>query len=151
MSSYQGGGRHSLRLAGYNYGTSGAYYVTFCTHLRQPLLLYPQLRPIIEKEWQALSQRFPAVTLDVFAIMPDHMHCLLWIDAAVKRAPTLFTIMKTYKGVTAHAWTKLLEATNLDAGRKLWQRYYYDEIIRDERHLQAVRQYILDNPAKANA
>ena len=150
MSFYQGEGRHSLRLAGYNYGTSGAYYVTFCTHQRLPLLIHPQLYPIVEKEWLALPQRFPAVTLDVFVIMPDHMHCLLWIDASVKRAPTLFTIMKTYKGRTAHKWIKHCDATQLAESRKIWQKYYYDEIIRNECHLEAVRQYILDNPKKAN-
>jgi putative transposase len=151
VSLYQGKPRQSLRLTGYNYGASGAYYVTCCTHQRQPLLVHPQLHVIVEKEWLALPQRFPAVTLDIFVIMPDHMHGLLWIDAEVKRAPTLFTIMKSYKSITAVAWTKHLRATGQEESGKIWQRSYHDEIIRNERHLAAVRQYILDNPSKEKA
>ena len=151
MSSYQGKERQSLRLAGYNYGTSGAYYVTFCTDQRQPLLIQPRLHAIVKQEWLALPQRFPAVTLDAFVIMPDHMHCLLWIDAKKKRAPTLFTIMKTYKSRTTILWIKHLETAREEQSGKIWQRSYHDEIIRNERHLAAVRQYILDNPKKENA
>ncbi len=148
MPFYQGKERQSLRLSGHDYGASGAYYVTFCTYRRQPLLVQPQLRTIVENEWLALPQRFPAVSLDTFVIMPDHMHCLVWIDAKVKRAPTLFTLMKAYKSLTTVAWIKYLEATGQEGGGKIWQQYYHDQIIRGERHLAAVRQYIMDNPKK---
>ena len=148
VSSYQGKERKPLRLTGYNYGSSGAYYVTVCTHQRQPLLTQPQLHAIVEKEWLALPQRYPAVTLDTFEIMPDHIHGLLWIDATVKGAPTLFTIMKSYKSITTVAWIRHLKATKPEEKSKLWQRYYHDQIIRNESHLAAVRQYILNNPKK---
>jgi len=148
MSSYQGKRRQSLRLAGHDYGASGAYFVTICTDRRQPLLIQPQLHAIVEKEWLALPQMFPGVTLDAYVIMSDHMHGLLSIDAKVKRAPTLFDVIKTYKSRTTVAWLKHLEATKQEESGKIWQRYYYDQIIRDERHRAAVRQYILDNPTK---
>jgi putative transposase len=150
MPFYQGKERQSLRLSGHDYGASGTYYVTFCTHRREPLLIQPQLHAIVENEWLALPQRFPAVTLDTFVIMPDHMHCLLSIDAKVKRAPTLFTVMKTYKSITTVAWIKHLEATKQEKSGIIWQRSYHDQIIRNERHLAAVRQYILNNPNKEN-
>jgi putative transposase len=148
MSFYEGKERQSLRLSGHNYGASGAYYVTFCTDGRQLRLIQPELHAIVKNEWLALPQRFAAVSLDVFAIMPDHMHCLLWIDAKVKRAPTLFTLMKTYKSLTTVAWIRHLEAMGQEESGKIWQRYYHDQVIRGERHLAAVRQYILDNPKK---
>ena len=149
MSSYQGKERQSLRLTGYDYGISGAYHVTVCTHQRQPFLTQPSLHAIVENEWFALPQRYPAVTLDTFVIMPDHIHCLLWIDANIEGAPTLFTIMKTYKSITTVAWIRHLEATKREESGKIWQRYYHDQIIRNEHHLAKVRQYIVDNPAKS--
>jgi hypothetical protein len=56
--------------------------------------------------------------------------------------------MKTYKSITTVAWIKYLETTRQEECGKIWQRYYHDQIIRSERHLAAVRQYILDNPKK---
>jgi putative transposase len=82
--------RRSLRLQGYSYAQAGAYFVTVCTHNRECLfgeivdgeVRLSEMRTIAEECWRAIPNHFPNVALDVFVVMPNHVHGIMMITAA---------------------------------------------------------------------
>ncbi len=68
----------SLRLKGYDYSQEGAYFITICTKAKKLYFeLYPELKHIVQAEWESLSKRFPHVASDAFVIMPNHVHAII--------------------------------------------------------------------------
>lgn len=111
--------------------------------------------------WRTLPARFPHITLDEFVVMPDHFHGLLFLspmgktDAPAGRAlcgppaGSLGQVVQAFKsestlrygtGVRDHGWPPFR--------RRLWQRNYFESIIRDDSHLRNTRRYIALNPAR---
>lgn len=150
----------------YDYAEPGAYFVTVCAQGHEILfagIQDGQVRPnecgrIVEQSWLDLPARFPAVELDVFVVMPNHVHGVLFIlpegagaqqagsqqAGAPLAAPTLGDIMRVFKSKSAIAVNRTLRRKE----RRVWQRSYYDRIIRDEAELIRVQQYIIDNPLR---
>lgn len=148
--------RKKLRLEGYNYAQCGAYFVTICTHARQMLfwtgvgancvrpgeaLPLSSMGKAVWQEIMRLDEIYEEVQVENYCIMPNHVHLLLLIrpDASGRTqfAPTLSRVVKQFKGaVTKHV------------GAPLWQRSYYDHIIRDQAAYQEIWQYIEENPLK---
>ena len=128
-------------------------------------------------EWNALSERFPMVEFDAFVVMPNHIHGIIVItndtvgaglvpaqndaglvpaqnDAAPQRAttrvaPTVGDVVGAFKSRTTVLYTSGVKQSGWPPfpGR-LWQRNYYEHIIRNEQSLNRIRQYILDNPMR---
>ena len=97
--------------------------------------------------WNNLPESFPGIELDLYVIMPNHFHGIVVLnDSSVSDASipeyTLGQIIRTFK---ARASYYIHEAGTKDFH---WQQKYWDSIIRDERHLTEIRQYIINNPAK---
>jgi len=165
--------RRSIRLKGWDYTTPGAYFVTTVVQGRTCLLDPPPVRAMVRAVWESLPERFPAVRLDEFVIMPNHVHFIVWItegdarggggippvgadlvstpfaDESAPSGVSLGRIVQTFKSITTveyirgvkrHGWAPFL-------GR-LWQRNYYEHIIRNRQELQIIRRYICDNPAR---
>jgi len=130
---------------------------------------------IIEDCWENIPAHFPHVRLDQFCVMPNHLHgILLFTDTGrgtIYRAPTealsgtvgidspseagkeqfsqpvagsLPTVIRTFKA----AVTRYARSIREHGDFKVWQRGYYERVIRDERELEEVRKYIANNPAK---
>jgi len=168
-------GRRSIRLQGYDYTTAGAYFVTICVQNRVCLLgeivdggmrLSP-IGEIISQVWQRLPHYFPYSALDTFVVMPNHIHgivvllnrrgkafegkveqqrALVFANAlplqhgSVPRS--LAAIIQNFKSVSARQ-------VNQIRGRQsepLWQRNYYEHIVRNESELARIRDYIVQNP-----
>ncbi|HEU0114187.1 MAG TPA: transposase [Thermomicrobiales bacterium] len=147
--------RRSPRLVGYDYSQAALYFVTVCTHGREPVLgeiVAGQLQPSLAghaaaRAWEALPNRFPAVDLDAFAIMPDHVHGIVILggDRSDSRPTvTLATVLRAFKSLSAISGNRALGR----AARPFWQRSYYDRVIRNERELAAIRGYIAEDPAR---
>ena len=147
--------RRSIRLAEHDYSQVGAYFVTICTHNRALSLQAESVREVVRSAWCGLAARFPAVALDEFVIMPNHVHGIIILaDAAIRgaacSAPTgmgggassLGHVVRAFKSISAIEANKILGQSN----RPSWQRNYYEHIIRDEEELTVLRQYIRDNP-----
>ncbi len=172
--------RRSLRLAGFDYGREGAYFVTVCTHNRASLfgeivngeMQLNDVGRMVATQWRSLSERFSSVQPDAFVVMPNHMHgiiALIDVGAALvaaqgmahrinpprrattRVAPTksLGTVIGAYKSLTTVEYARGVKMLGWSpfAG-KLWQRNYYEHIIRNETALSRIRQYIKDNPAR---
>jgi putative transposase len=96
---------------------------------------------IAYNEWNKLPKRFPNFELDVFQIMPNHMHEIIVLNETVGH------IVGAYKSLVANACLEVFKSKNEMMG-KLWQRNYYEHIIRNEQSYQTISDYVINNPAK---
>ena len=163
--------RRSIRLKGYDYGQSGAYYVTICCHQRRCLLgeiinglMHLNLAGAsVQSAWDSLPRHFPFIELDAFVVMPNHVHSIVVINkneknidnrqfieskaASEPRLPkgtkpdSLGAIIQNFKSIA----TRQVNRLNGSSGT-IWQRDYYEEIIRNERAYQNIKRYIVENP-----
>ncbi len=158
--------RRTIRLPDWDYRTAAFYFITICTHQRQHFFEDPRLHDIAANAWAYIPQHPHArhVAMDRSVIMPNHGHGIIQIvdgmetpalnhaETAVshpsQRAPagSIGAIVGNYKMLV----TKRVKATLKMSGTdmKVWQRGYYERIIRNERELNAIRKYIQDNPAR---
>ncbi len=106
---------------------------------------------MVRTAWEAIPARHPGVDIDVFVVMPNHVHGIILLndDALPRQVSHLAAVVGAFKsrttveflqGIKASGWPRL-------PGR-LWQRNYYEHIIRGEPALNHVRQYIADNPTQ---
>ena len=122
---------------------------------------------IAYNEWLKLSERFPNFELDVFQIMPNHMHGIILLNdvgatlsvtqndaindgdirAGASPAPTVGDIVGAYKSLVTNACLEIYKSKNELMG-KLWQRNYHEHIIRDEQSYITISDYIINNPTK---
>ncbi len=138
----------NAKVAHHNYRWTGTYFVTL--HAAEPGSIFdiPELRAILTKEWEALPKRFPNATLDEFVIMPDHVHFILRLEGNVENAPTLGRVIGAYKSLTTVVWLRHIQANNMECSARLWQRDYFEHVIRDAQELEQKRHYIRNNPIK---
>ena len=157
--------RKSIRLKGYDYSQAGAYFVTLCAYQLKRLfgeiingkMKLNTIGVIAHQEWFRTGKIRTDVQLfnDEFVIMPNHIHGIIWIidERATQRvAPTkhshgpqpgsLGAIIGQYKSITTKHVNKI---QNITKG-SVWQRNYYDHIIRSDKELESIRQYIQTNP-----
>jgi len=203
--------RRSIRLKGYDYSQAGAYFITICCKDRKcrfgkivvgaSVMELNECGQIAYDEWLKLSERFSNFELDVFQIMPNHMHGIIVLndivgatlavaqnavvqnavaqnavaqDAVVQNAvaqnvpngiialndvgatarvaptttnATIGDIVGAYKSLVANGCLDIYKTKNETMG-KLWQRNYYEHIIRNEQSYQTISDYIINNPAK---
>ena len=165
--------RRSLRLKGYDYTHVGAYFVTIVTQGRLCLfgeIVGKKMRlneagEMVCRFWEALPQRFPTIEIGMFVVMPNHLHGIVVIKnrATTRVAPTeimeggvdapitdrfaLGDVIGAYKSLTTVEYTRGVKQMKWSPFHKrLWQRNYYEHVVRHDESLQQLQQYILDNP-----
>ncbi len=148
--------RRSIRLKDWDYARAGLYFVTFCTHNRQNLFADPRLHEMATMAWQYIPQQEHArhVVLDESILMWDHQHGLIGLttpEGAERNFTTLQpgsvgAIVGNYKMLVAKRVKAILKVSDTDF--QVWQRGYYERIIRSERELENVRRYIRENPIR---
>ena len=181
--------RRSIRLKGYDYTQAGLYFITICCQdgicrfgtVENGEMILNECGQIANDEWVKLSDRFPNFELDVFQIMPNHMHGIIFLNdipvgagftpaqnngntqnngniqndgqsnddirATARVAPTVSDIVGAYKSLVTNGCLEIYKSKNETMG-KLWQRNYWEHIIRDEQSYQRISEYIINNPAK---
>jgi REP element-mobilizing transposase RayT len=150
--------RKSIRLKEYDYTQEGAYFITPCTRGKKLYFeLYPELKHIVQTQWESLPKCFPNIALDAFVIMPNHVHAIIIVGATLavaqsragaSPAPTLGNVVGTFKSLCVNEWLRYIKQNNLNAVGAIWQRNYYEHIVRNELELNQVREYIVTNPLK---
>lgn len=140
--------RKPNRLKNYDYSSQGAYFITICTLDRKCILSHivggdaliaPQTNltrcgEIARKNIESMPG------IDKYVIMPNHIHLLIAIDGPMKAsAPTISVpnLIRSFKVLVSK-----------EIGQSIWQRSFYDHIIRDEEDYLNHLRYIEDNPAK---
>ena len=143
--------RRSIRLDGYDYSQYGAYFVTI--DIQDKLKLFWNENKIndigimIEKCWSGLINRFN-IQLDEYVIMPDHFHGILVIPRKIM-AISLGEMIGTFKSISTCEYIDGIKNKNWTRfNKRLWQRDYYERIIRNEFELNNIREYIKNNPGK---
>ncbi len=154
--------RKKIRLKNYDYSDSGWYFVTICTQNRKCMLgdvvenkiRLNNLGKIIYENWCQIPNYYKNVDLDEFQIMPNHIHGIIIIGRenrapTLKRTPTLGQIIAYFKYESTKCINNVVGVGSSDPNdkfKKLFQRNYYEHIIRNEKELNKIRQYIKDNP-----
>ena len=142
------------RIPEYDYSTNGAYFVTICAQDRAPILSaivgdgFPVPKPIgkiAEEIIKQIPDKYPSVSVDKYVIMPDHIHILLRFDLGTGNpSPTLGSVIGWYK----YQVTKQVNTQFNTTGKRLFQRSYYDHVIRNQQDYDEIWQYIDNNPRK---
>jgi len=191
--------RKSIRLKGYDYSRSGAYFLTICTQNRECLfgdvrdgeMVMNDAGECIRKCWLGFPNRFPILSIDEFVVMPNHMHGVIMINGMDKSknkgkynekgehkvrpygtkndanciepcvrpssyihihgtsGNSIGRIIQAFKSITTYQYAIGVKKYNWQTfPGKLWQRNYFDRIIRNETELNHIRKYILNNPLR---
>ena len=137
-------------LPGFDYSAAGYYFATFVTDDRGCTLssvvdfriVLSDLGGIVEEQLLGIPQRFAHVSVDACVIMPNHVHALFRFEEAGKPV-TLSRIVNEVKSKTTVRYNKLRNSRSA-----VWQYGFYDVIVRSDRQLFSIRQYIENNPIK---
>ena len=164
--------RRSIRLQGYDYSQPGAYFVTICALGRECLfgeVIADDMQPTacgqtVSAGWNDLPRHYANVQLDEFVVMPNHVHGIIVLTAHTQHIPPVGAGLKpapaTQPAFTQrHGLPEIVRAFKTFSARRvnelratpgvpLWQRNYYEHVIRDDDELNRIRQYIIENPLK---
>ena len=173
MTDYPDPGRRSIRLRGFDYASNAVYFVTLCSSDRRclfgdvvdGLMILNPIGQLIEREW--LNSALIRVELDLhsFVVMPNHLHGLLTVTPAesdrsaddgkdalrasgachapLRREPrSLGSLVTGFKSATTRQFRLMTGETG-----SLWQRGFYEHVVRDERDFARIGGYIANNPA----
>jgi REP element-mobilizing transposase RayT len=153
--------RRSIRLQGYDYTKAGAYFVTVCTIDRQCIfgeicdndVVLSHLGKVVAACWLDIPKHYPSVDVDAFVVMPNHVHGIVVITDYADNAnvmsplppkrPTLGQVVGSLKSAS----TKQINDLRGTQGETMWQRNYFERIIRREHELNRIREYIQYNPS----
>src|SRR5215213_2385048 len=159
--------RHSIRLPDYDYSRPGAYFITLVTRGRERLfgkikegeMQLSNAGQIVRDVWNSLPARYPQIELGTAQVMPDHFHGILNIQPtsapvwaihelpirgrAERRRMLLPLVVGYFKMNTAKQINKILGSE----GIPVWQRNYYEHIIRNDAEYNRIHVYIESNPA----
>lgn len=168
--------RESIRLKDCDYSKEGMYFITICTQNRECLfgnimdkkMILNDAGKMIEKIYNELPNYFNNIKINDYVIMPNHFHCVIEIvgvpfmgtqifsnkinenDRATTRvAPTVGDIVGAFKSLTTNEYIRMVKNNELpNFEKRIWQRNYYENIIRNEEIHQKVVDYIKINPLK---
>ncbi|HEX2787234.1 MAG TPA: transposase [Ignavibacteria bacterium] len=153
------------RLKGWDYGSSGLYFITICTKNKVPYfgniqfdeakdtasIQKTKLGLIAENFWTEIPKHFAFVKLDEFIIMPNHIHGIIFMDKEPQvqwfenkfgpQSSNLASIIRSYKAAVK-------KYSTLNKIKFEWQERYYDHIIKSDMELENIRKYISENILK---
>lgn len=153
--------RKQMRLPEYDYARPGAYFVTVCTYKKASLFGnvirntdgkiglqgYSYHAEEMIGEWlKEIERAFPTVRLDTNIIMPDHVHLILQITEP-QNTTAIPTVIEWFKTMTTNEYIRMVKEGKYPPFHKfVWQRGYYEHIIRNLDDLHDIRAYIVKNP-----
>jgi len=126
--------KKELRLKNYDYTSDGYYFITVCTYYRRPYIVAKN-RDVVAQFIEHISTKIKGVSIDFYVLMPTHIHLILILEQCELK---LGEVVRRLKAVTSK-----------QSGIKLWQPNYYEHVIRNERALRKIREYIISNPLAA--
>ena len=139
--------RKKIRLPAFDYSSPNVYFITLCTANRQNLLWESGMAsskvPLsccgvwAEQAIQSIPAHYPSVHVEYYVVMPNHIHLLLRLEKAPEGAesPSISNVIRQMKG-----WV------SKQAGFSLWQKGFYDHVIRSEADYREIWEYIEHNP-----
>ena len=154
--------RKSPRLADFDYSETGAYFLTICTENRKNILStiesvgegfpLPKLSHCgeIANKWiQKIPEKYPKAHIDCYVIMPNHIHILLSVyedDGRGNPSPT--TDVGAMMGWLKFQATKEINSLQGSVGKKIFQRSFFDHVVRNSEDYNEIQKYIYNNPLR---
>jgi len=165
--------RRSIRLREYDYSMPGVYFITVVVQDRASLfgeVVDAEMRlnaagRLIETTWSGLPDFLPGIELDVFTVMPNHFHGIVILQGLdgedglrvepgqpQRTAPTkslaLGDVVGRFKSITTQRYIEGVKNNGWQPfNQRLWQRNYFEHVVRGERDADRLQDYIFDNPA----
>lgn len=153
--------RKSIRLKGYDYSKEGLYFITICTQNRECLfgeiingkMILNNAGKMVEEIYNELSDVYKNIKFLEFVIMPNHFHSIIEIldnnRATTRVAPTIGDIIGAFKSLTTNKYIKMVKIGLVPPfDKRIWQRNYFENIIRNEKAYLKILEYIKNNPLK---
>ena len=141
--------RKHNRIENYDYSQNGAYFITICTQNRKPLLsnIVGDDAHIVPKPFGRVVEKYicNAPEIEKYVIMPDHIHIIIRLDNGSMWASTP-TDKKCNRVASIVRSIKTL--TTKEIGEPIFQRSYYDHVIRNQQDYDEIWEYIENNPLK---
>ena len=142
--------RRSIRIPGSDYSKAGAYYITIVSQGRECLfgqvvggeMKLSRFGKTVQYAWLDLPKHYPYIELDAFCIMPNHVHAIIILNN--DGSHPLSEILRALKSFSAQRINTIRKTT----GAPVWQRNYYEHVIRNEDDLHRIREYIVNNVLK---
>ncbi len=172
IEEFENRGRRSIRLSHFDYSSEGAYFITICTENRRTIfgqvvdgfVALTRIGQVLSDEWFIVPGLRPEIVCDEFVIMPNHFHAIVFIQKVEQRPISTFStrvgahgnapcvrqprsigsFVSGFKGSVTRAARWITSDPNF----VVWQRNYYEHIIRNEADLAEKREYIRNNPLK---
>lgn len=140
----------NIRLPHYDYSSPGAYFVTIAVAERECCLGYisnglvklTDMGKLVVRGWKWLPEQYAYVSHDEFIVMPNHIHGILLFANDRTRGLPLGRIVAAFKTIT----TREINRSRNFPRRQFWQKDFYEHVVRDERDMARIREYIVNNP-----
>ena len=146
--------RKRLRLPNYDYSTTGAYFITVCTKNRKGFFGAVGADSIsarmVERVFRETVREYAGVEAPLCVVMPNHFHALVTITRAdMESAPTISMVVQSFKRHSTVEYAKLVKSGETPPfDGQLWQRSFYDHVIRNQTDFDDIYRYIEDNPRR---
>ena len=146
--------RKPLRLKDFDYSTDGAYFITVCTKDRKSLFAPVGADSIsarmVEKTFIKTIEAYENVESPIYVVMPNHFHAIITIlRADMESAPTISEIVQSFKRFSTIEYTKMVKKGLLPPfDKQIWQRSFYDHVIRNRDDYEEIYKYISENPLR---
>lgn len=146
--------RKIIRLQNYDYSANGAYFITICTHNREHLFGSVGADSIsarmVKKVYGEIIGKYDNVFSPISVVMPNHFHSIIIIERNdTEVVPSISKIVQEFKRYTTCEYIKLVKNGILKPfDKRIWQRSFYDHIIRNENDFNEIWMYIENNPLK---
>lgn len=147
--------RKVIRLQHYDYTQDGLYFITICIQDRLCLfgkivdnqMYLNEAGDMIKAAYIELGSYFSSVKCLDYVIMPNHIHFIIQIENNINQSISLFDVIQRFKSITNSNYIKNVKIKDWKPfNKKLWQRSYYEHIIRDEKDYLNIAEYIEFNP-----
>jgi putative transposase len=167
--------RRSIRLKEYDYSQEGLYFITICTEKHVDLfgkiindkMIMNSAGNIVKKVWDQIPQYYENIDIFDFVIMPDHIHGIIeivgagshtcpenekgqqWDVAPTEKKLTLADIVHNFKIKSTNEYIKGVKSGIYEPfNKRIWQRNYYERVVRNEHELTKIREYMMNNALK---
>lgn len=149
-----------MRLREYDYATPGYYFVTACCqnrsdmfgHVSEGRMILNTAGVMVDETWLAHPPEFSGISIDSVVTMPNHFHAIVGIGVKMNDPETLTSlidVMQWFKSVTTTRFNQGIRQNGWPRyDGRLWQRGFHDHIVRSERELDILRNYIAQNPER---
>ncbi len=129
--------RNSLRLKDFDYKKEGAYFVTIGCREKKSFFENKLLKQILVRNIENIEKRF-SITVNAYVVMPDHLHLIVTLPE--DNSFSLSKIVQVFKSLVAYDF-RLKGNKN-----RIWQRGFYEHVIRNEKDFLEKMNYVLNNP-----